>query len=122
MNVTQITFICLLWSTYLQAQPRISFENDAIDFKHISKGSDCSGVFVFKNTGEEDLKIEDISSTSDLLEVTSSYKTIKPGEKGKIKVSYNTEDSGPIRRTITIKSNAQNTAVKTLKLKGYIEE
>jgi len=46
---------------------------------------------------------------------------IPPGEKGEIQVRYNTNLVGPIRKTITVNSNAESTPIVSLKIKGSVE-
>ena len=44
-----------------------------------------------------------------------------PGEKGEIKVSYDTKRLGGFSKVITIFSNAKNPR-KTIKIKGYVQK
>jgi hypothetical protein len=44
-----------------------------------------------------------------------------PGKTEVIKVKYDTKRTGPIRKTITITSNAVNTPRKTISIKGTIK-
>ena len=48
-------------------------------------------------------------------------KPIMPGEKGEIKVSYDTKRVGGFSKAITIFSNAKN-ARKIIKIKGYVNK
>jgi len=44
---------------------------------------------------------------------------IKPGASGKIEVKYDTNRPGPIRKTVTVYSNAEE-PTKALKIKGRV--
>ena len=46
---------------------------------------------------------------------------IAPGESGEIQVKYDTNRVGPIRKTITVNSNARDTPVVSLKIKGTVQ-
>ena len=46
---------------------------------------------------------------------------IAPGAKGEIQVKYDTNRVGPIRKTITVNSNARDTPVVSLKIKGTVQ-
>jgi hypothetical protein len=45
---------------------------------------------------------------------------IEPGNKGEIQVKYDTNRVGPIRKTITVNSNAKSTPIVSLKIKGTV--
>ena len=46
---------------------------------------------------------------------------IAPGVKGEIQVKYDTNRIGPIRKTITVNSNARDNPVVLLKIKGAVQ-
>ena len=46
---------------------------------------------------------------------------IAPGESGEIQVKYDTNRVGPIRKTITVNSNASETPIVSLKIKGTVQ-
>ena len=91
------------------AQAKIEFLNDTtIDYGTVSKDSD-SGVrtFEFKNTGNAPLIITNVQSTCGCTVPSKPTEPIMPGKTGKIDVKYNMAP-GPIRKTITVESNASN--------------
>lgn len=104
----------------LHAQAKIDFSKATVDYGDIDYGSNGTRSFSFKNTGDRDLVIEKVSSTSSSLTVKKPNGSISPGNSGKITITYDTKKKGPIRRTITVYSNADNTPVMGLKVKGCV--
>ena len=116
-----ILFVGLV-SFATQAQTaEITFEDDTIDYGEIEKGSDGVRTFKFTNTGDAPLVIEDIKSTCGCTIPKKPSGPISPGASDVIEVKYDTNRTGPIRRTITVYSNADE-SIKALKIKGTILE
>ena len=63
-------------------------------------------VFTFTNTGEELLKIYKIYSSCSCDILSKPENPIKPGDKGEIKVKYDTNKVGPIVKTLTVYGEA----------------
>ena len=95
---------------YSQNGPKIEFKTkeNTIDFGTISKGKD-SGIrtIEFTNTGNAPLIIVSIQSTSSFTVLSKINSPILPGKSDKIEVKYNMT-LGPIRKTITVETNAIN--------------
>ena len=89
---------------------KIEFKNNSttIDYGTISKDSD-NGIrtFEFTNTGNTPLIITNVQSTCGCTVPSKPNEPIMPGKTGKIDVKYNMSP-GPIRKTITVESNATN--------------
>lgn len=122
MKTFTLAFIALIFSTCTIAQAKIQFENTTISYDEIKVGSDGTRSFNFKNTGTEPLIIEKVVSTSAHIKVIEPEKRINPGSSDQIKIVYDTSVPGPIRRTITLYSNASNQPVAALKVKGNVVE
>ena len=109
---------------FAQSGARIEFLNkdNTIDYGTVSKDSD-SGLrtFEFKNTGDAPLIISNVQSTCGCTVPTRPTEPIMPGMTGKIDVKYNM-NPGPIRKTITVESNAINVegGKIALKIKGEV--
>ena len=108
------------FASSLNAQ-EFKFEEETINYGKIQKGSNGERVFVFTNIGEEPLIIENIKSSCGCTVPKKPEKPIMPGEKGEIKVSYDTKRVGNFSKQITISSNAK-TARKIVKISGYVEK
>jgi len=107
---------------YAQSGAKIDFKSDTIDYGTVSKDSDNGlRVFEFTNTGDAPLIITDVKSTCGCTVPTKPKDPIAPGKTGKIEVKYNM-NPGPIRKTITVQSNAVNVPGGTvaLKIKGEV--
>jgi len=98
---------------------KIEFKTDVIDYGTIEKGADGVRIFEFTNTGNAPLIISKASSTCGCTVPKKPEGPIMPGEVGKIEVKYDTKRNGPIRKTITVVSNAETPTV-ALKIKGEI--
>ncbi|MCD0466234.1 DUF1573 domain-containing protein [Flavobacterium cupreum] len=120
------TFIVIaLFSTigYAQNGPKIEFSapDNTIDYGKISKNDNGLRSFEFTNTGDAPLLIIGAESTVSSIVVTKPAAAIQPGKKGKIDVKYNMA-AGPIRKTITVETNAVNypDGRVALKIKGEV--
>lgn len=108
------------------SQAKIEFKDkeNTIDYGTVSKDSD-SGVraFEFTNTGDAPLIITNVQSTCGCTVPSKPTEPIMPGKTGKIEVKYNM-NPGPIRKSITVESNASNyeNGRVTLKIKGTVVE
>ncbi|MDG2432385.1 DUF1573 domain-containing protein [Flavobacterium sp.] len=95
---------------FAQNGAKIDFkdQNNTIDYGTISKEND-NGIraFVFTNTGNAPLIISSVQTTSNCTILSKQNDTILPGKSSKIEVKYNMTE-GPIRKTITVESNAIN--------------
>lgn len=111
--------IVALVSFAAQAQAKIEFKSETIDYGEITKGSDGLRVFEFTNTGDQDLIISDVKSSCGCTVPEKPKDPIAPGASGEIKVKYDTKRLGPIRKTVTVYSNATE-PMKAVKIKGEV--
>lgn len=107
---------------FSQAKIEFKAKDNTIDYGTVSKDSD-DGIrsFEFTNTGDAPLIITNVQSTCGCTVPTKPTEPIMPGKTGKIDVKYNMSP-GPIRKTITVESNAANTEGGriALKIKGEV--
>lgn len=101
-------------------QAEIQFKEDTIDYGTISKGADGVRTFHFTNTGDAPLIITDVKSSCGCTVPKKPNGPIAPGESSSIEVKYDTNRVGPIRKTITVSSNASESRV-LLKIKGDVK-
>lgn len=106
-------------SEELKSGAKIEFEEETIDYGTIEKGADGIRKFKFTNTGDESLIISRVYSTCGCTVPKKPEAPIAPGETGEIEVKYDTKRVGPIRKTITVYSNAGPVPMP-LKIKGTI--
>ena len=109
---------------FAQTGAKIEFKDkeNTIDYGKVTKESD-SGIrsFEFTNTGDAPLKIINVQSTCGCTVPSKPTEDIMPGKTGKIDVKYNM-NPGPIRKTITVETNAVNveSGRVALKIKGEV--
>lgn len=109
---------------FAQAGPKIEFKDkdNTIDYGKVSKDEDSGlRVFEFTNTGTAPLVITNAQSSCGCTVPSFSKEPIAPGKSGKIEVKYNM-NPGPIRKTITVETNAINAEEGrvVLKIKGEV--
>lgn len=114
-------FIFAGFAVQAQETAKIEFKSEVIDYGEIMKGSDGIRVFEFTNTGTVPLIITDVTSSCGCTIPERPEDPIAPGETGEIKVKYDTNIIGPIRKTVTVYSNADVPA-KSIKIKGMVLE
>lgn len=102
-----------------QNTPKFEFKSELLDYGDIEKGSDGIKIFQFKNVGTEPLIIENVYSSCGCTVPTWTKTAVAAGKSGEIQVKYDTSRIGPIRRTITIYSNADE-PTKAVKIKGRV--
>jgi hypothetical protein len=120
-KVMLILFVGLI-SLGMMAQEKVAkieFKTDTIDYGTIEKGSDGIRVFEFTNTGNAPLIISNVKSTCGCTIPKKPDGPIMPGETGQIEVKYDTNRVNPIRKTITVTSNADTPTI-ALKIKGEV--
>lgn len=100
---------------------QITFEKTTHNFGTVKKKADASYEFEFKNTGNGPLIISNITTSCDCTTPEWPKNPIMPGKTGKIKVGYDTKDTGVFNKTMTVFSNAKNNPV-TLTIQGDVFE
>jgi len=100
----------------------ISFANDTYDFGTIKQGEVVTYNFKFTNTGKEPLIIKDALATCGCTVPEIPKEPILPGAEGVLKVVFNSAGKpvGPLRKQVTVTSNAVNSPV-AINLMGTIK-
>lgn len=124
MDMSRILlFLTIAFGLTVKAQdlPIITFDSLTIDYGTVVKGENGIRQFKFTNTGTSDLNITQVRSSCGCTIPKKPDAPIAPGASDVIEVKYDTERIGPIRKTITVASNASN-AMVALKIKGEVVE
>jgi len=122
-KIVLVLFVGLL-AISLQAQEKVAkieFKSDTVDYGQIEKGADGTRIFQFTNTGNAPLIISKVNSSCGCTIPKSPKDPILPGKNGEIQVKYDTQRVGPIRKAITVISNADTPTV-VLKIKGDVKD
>ena len=109
--------LCPIWAQSPQSE--ITFEKTTHNFGTFSEDSAVvSCKFVFKNTGDAPLIINQAIASCGCTVPNYTEKPVMPGEKGEISVTYSGQGryAGPFKKVITVSSNA-----KTRFVRLYIE-
>jgi hypothetical protein len=121
-----ITVLLINAAIFAQSGAKIEFKDkdNTIDYGTVNKEDDSGlRVFEFTNTGDAPLIITNVQSTCGCTVPSKPTEPILPGKTGKIEVKYNMH-TGPIRKTITVESNAVNVEEGrvAIKIKGEVVE
>ena len=100
---------------------KIKFESLEINYGEISKGDNGVRIFKFTNIGSKPLIIDKVYSSCGCTIPKKPSSPIDPGQDDEIQVKYDTNRVGPIRKTITVLSNAINSPTISLKITGNVE-
>jgi hypothetical protein len=98
----------------------IEFETTQHNFGTIPEGGDGTFDFVFTSKGKEPLILKNVRPTCGCTISEWPKEPIKSGEKGIIKIKYNTHLTGNFTKSINVYSNATEEPV-LLVIKGKVE-
>ena len=104
------------------AQAVITFEKNTHNFGSFTEDREMIYEFVFTNTGDKPLVINQAFSSCGCTVPTFTETPVQPGEKGVIKVRYNGKGTfgGPFKKPVTVRSNASNSMVR-IYVEGVVE-
>jgi VWFA-related protein len=102
--------------------PNISVES-TIDLGGVVLGNSVEQLIEMTNTGNQDLKIGQISQLNVPYEIVvntdnCSNTTITPSKKCSLRVRFHPTDQGPFPATLSIPSNDPDTSIKNISLSG----
>lgn len=117
-----LLFLCAI--SFAQSGPKINIQqsDNTVDYGRVKKASE-NGIrnFTFTNTGDAPLNITGIQTTASFIILYKPTKPIAPGKSDRIEIKYNMVP-GPIRKSITLETNAVNyeEGRVALKIKGEV--
>lgn len=100
-------------------QDSIVFESTTHDYGTILQGGDGNCEFKFTNKGKAPIILNSVQASCGCTTPEWTRTPVNPGEKGTIKVTYNTNNIGAFNKSITVSSNAINSTV-VLSIKGLV--
>ena len=106
--------VVALFGMSAMAQAVIKFEKTSINLGTFKEHTVQSCEFVFVNTGDKPLVVQQAFGSCGCTVATPPKDPIAPGAKGVIKVSYNGKGKfkGFFKKAITVRSNASNSIVR----------
>lgn len=105
-----------------QNHAEFNFENRTHDFGTIKKGQLVEHIFEFVNSGSEILIIAAVTPSCGCTSPEYSTNPVAPGEKGYIKVIFDSETKmGNTSSIVSITANTKK-PITNLTMKGYVNE
>ncbi|MFC2115326.1 DUF1573 domain-containing protein [Bacteroidota bacterium] len=125
--ITSLVLITFSWYScrtgiqdHSSKQAGIAFDTSRIDFGEISFSSEAECEFVFTNSGKDPLLVTHVKSTCGCTIAEWSREPVRSGEKGSIRVNYDTHRVGAFTKSIYVYSNAEN-GVQRLYITGMVK-
>ena len=107
LSITLMLFACLTYAA-AQQQAEIKFDKVSIDLGTFSESNPVQeAVFTFTNVGQAPLIINQAVASCGCAVPSYTKEPIKPGQKGKIKGTYNGKGKFPghFKKSITVRTN-----------------
>ncbi len=98
----------------------LTVDKEVHDYGTIQQGANGECFFVVTNTGTEPLVISECRGSCSCTVPDWPKEPIAPGKSATIKVKYDTNRVGPINKTVRVTSNATNSPLTTLTIKGNV--
>jgi hypothetical protein len=119
-TLSSIIAVLFFAVNFVSAQD-IKFESLEVNYGLIEKGADGVRVFKFTNTGTAPLIISNAQGSCGCTVPTYPKEPIMPGEKGEIKVKYDTQRVGQFTKYVTLTTNATSGTSNQLKIFGDVK-
>ena len=101
--------------------PAITVDKEVHDYGTVAFGGNGTCEFKVTNSGTEPLILSKCKGSCGCTVPTCDTTPILPGGSSIITVKYDTKRPGPINKSVTIHSNAENSQVKVVHIKGNVE-
>lgn len=99
----------------------IQFTKTVHDYGTIFEGGNGECEFEFKNTGKEPLVLSNVTSSCGCTVPSWPKEPVMPGKTAVITVKYNTNRVGPISKTVSVFSNAEENPKVELRIQGLVK-
>jgi hypothetical protein len=110
-------------SNHSSLNPTLKMSSYNHNFGKVSEGEKLDLTIEITNTGKSELRIKDVKSSCGCTAALLSSKLLKPDEKGKLKIEFDTTNlAGQIARTVTLFSNDPEHPTRVLTLFANIEK
>lgn len=124
LKILFLTLYLALFCNLLLSQsgPQIKFKENSWDFGKVKEGQVKTHEFEFENTGDASLVIKRVRTSCGCAAALVSEKTIEPGKKGEIKVTFNSRGyEGSVSKYVYVESNDQAQSVMQLVISATVE-
>lgn len=107
-------------NTVSSMEPTIMFDKTFFNYGDVKQGGNGVAEFVVRNSGGGLLIINNVKTSCGCTEVDFPQHPLSSGESAVIKVKYNTNIVGEIKRSIVVNSNDAKTPKVILRLTGEV--
>ena len=131
MRILLYIFICFLFFSCFNSEDKIDdnlidngakitiIGDESINFGEIIQGKDKNIEFIIQNTGTGNLIITNAKASCGCTKLEYPKEIIKPGNKERIKVTFNSNKTGEQKKNITLTTNA-TPSIKILTIEGMV--
>lgn len=98
------------------------FDKLSHDFGEIEKGAEAVAIFTITNQGQAPLVIENVKVSCGCTVVKWSSEPVMPQDVTQIKVSYNSNIVGEIKRSVVVKTNDRKQKRTLLLITGEVKD
>lgn len=103
--------------------PQLKLDASTVDFGKIRPNATTVREIQFSNTGKKELQIRSVQGNCTCITATASKTSLKPGERGTIKIEFNPMDrKGTQQKAVTIYTNDPQGPVQRLTFTAYVED
>ncbi len=104
------------------AGPQIRVEPESFDFGRALPGKTLRKEFTLRNSGEQELVIEGVSTTCGCTAAVLGKTRLKPGASSPLSVSFETRRyQGLVERQVLVRSNDPKTPQLQIKIRATVE-
>ena len=107
-----VSLVACCFSLVAAAQPIMKLDKSTHNFGKFREDVKQQCVFIFTNTGNEPLVIQQAYAACGCTVPTFTKVPIQPGQKGEVKVAYYGKIPGYFKKAITLHTNAVNRVVR----------
>ncbi|HYC87205.1 MAG TPA: DUF1573 domain-containing protein, partial [Chryseosolibacter sp.] len=115
-------FFPVMTTDELEKSPQLRLSSTSLDFGRINGNTKIIREVEFTNAGKKPLEIRSVQGNCSCVQASSSKKSVKPGEKASITVTFDPQDrKGSHQKAVTVYSNDPRNPVQRFTFMTYIE-
>lgn len=120
--LSAVLLLCSLTAFAQSSERLIEWQGETEhDFGDLEHKQPVRHAFVFKNTSEQPITVENVRTTCGCTAPDWSYDPVLPGETGTINIEYDAQKTRYFRKRILVFFNEQRKGEK-LYITGYVED
>jgi len=102
-------------------QPKIHFDQPDYDFGEVEAGDEIEHTFVFENTGDDPLSIEEVLTGCGCTGALVTESEVPPGGTGEVKATFHTKGfQGVVKKGLTVECNDPENSLARLTIGGNV--